>query len=684
MELKSTYIGQCLAQHPYNKVRLLNTGVEVSGKNHQYLIPFNQLIDIRCKRGIFWGELEFELQNNQVVRLHGTEWKKTQHFFHNLIDIWKKWNQEMSLICANILSTQVKEIKKYLTQDSWLSKKQLTQLQKKINNKLNVLPIPLIRLNEFVNCQQNFAICQYWLNLSCQSLWDINQYWVAQLIKQYSEFFQRFTITPLNRSQVNCVVNSEENILVLGGPGSGKTSVLIAKIGWLLLKKQAIPEQILLLAFDNKTAKKMDWLVHNHVGARGFHTKTFNNLVLDIIQTSKNKHFSISELEVNQKKRYKLLINEWRNQCYKKKSQADGWRDYLTRELGWNIASGEFWFDNQLASRIVIRLDNWINLLRKYGGSQKIISKSVVLADRNKLQMELQLVAPMMKRWKSTIQSEGAIDSLRLTQQAINLLQKGKFISQWKHILIDEFQDLSPLEMQLLQLLRIQNRQAYIFSVGDDEQAMCRFQESKLNSIATFTHYFGSGVCCTLDTTYRLNAYTAKIANKFIHIYDKQQMMPLKSFVENNKKSILLLPKDQLENLLHKMSGYVSEEETILVLSRYFYLKSEIIKTANIRWPKLNIKFMTIQSAKGHQSDYVIILGLQHGIDGFPICEPESEIEKVLLQQHARLYSDQEKRLLYIALTRAKKQVYLLYDKVNPSVFVKQLKKIGVLQKQSL
>jgi len=62
MELKSTHVSQRFVQHPYKRVRLLNAGVEVSGEKHQYLIPFNQLVDIRCKRGIVWGELEFEYQ----------------------------------------------------------------------------------------------------------------------------------------------------------------------------------------------------------------------------------------------------------------------------------------------------------------------------------------------------------------------------------------------------------------------------------------------------------------------------------------------------------------------------------------------------------------------------------------------------------------------------------------------
>lgn len=74
MELKATSLGKHLAQHPYNRVTLLNAGVNVAGDKHEYLIPFNQLIAVNCKRGLVWGELEFVLPDNNVVRLHGTEW----------------------------------------------------------------------------------------------------------------------------------------------------------------------------------------------------------------------------------------------------------------------------------------------------------------------------------------------------------------------------------------------------------------------------------------------------------------------------------------------------------------------------------------------------------------------------------------------------------------------------------
>ncbi|MFX7044643.1 hypothetical protein ABTI28_19995, partial [Acinetobacter baumannii] len=82
--------------HPYDRVQLLNAGVKVSGDSHEYLIPFNQLLSIHCKRGLVWGELEFTLPGEKVVRLHGTEWSETQRFYHHLNTLWQQWSAEMS------------------------------------------------------------------------------------------------------------------------------------------------------------------------------------------------------------------------------------------------------------------------------------------------------------------------------------------------------------------------------------------------------------------------------------------------------------------------------------------------------------------------------------------------------------------------------------------------------------
>lgn len=148
--------------------------------------------------------------------------------------------------------------------------------------------------------------------------------------------------------------------------------------------------------------------------------------------------------------------------------------------------------------------------------------------------------------------------------------------------------------------------------------------------------------------------------------------------MKGNKKSVVLLSDDQLENLLNKMSGYVEENETILLLARYHYLKPELLKKAKTRWPKLDLQFMTFHASKGQQADYVIILGLQEGKDAFPAPARESIIELALLPSVEDYPNAEERRLMYVALTRAKKQVWLLFNKQQPSCFVSELKSQGV------
>ncbi|SUG69578.1 helicase IV [Salmonella enterica subsp. enterica] len=80
--------------------------MKVSGDRHEYLIPFNQLLAIHCKRGLVWGELEFVLPEDKVVRLHGTEWSETQQFHRYLDAHWRRWSQEMSDVAAQALQEQ--------------------------------------------------------------------------------------------------------------------------------------------------------------------------------------------------------------------------------------------------------------------------------------------------------------------------------------------------------------------------------------------------------------------------------------------------------------------------------------------------------------------------------------------------------------------------------------------------
>lgn len=138
------------------------------------------------------------------------------------------------------------------------------------------------------------------------------------------------------------------------------------------------------------------------------------------------------------------------------------------------------------------------------------------------------------------------------------------------------------------------------------------------------------------------------------------------------------MPSEQLESLLDKLSGFVKDDERILILARYHHLRPEILQKATTRWPKLTLDFMTIHASKGQQADYVIIAGLHEGNDGFPAVVRESILEDVLLPPPEDFPDAEERRLLYVAMTRAKHQVWLLQDTANPSIFVNQLSELGV------
>ncbi|OTA14947.1 ATP-dependent DNA helicase UvrD [Xenorhabdus vietnamensis] len=678
MELKSTQIGQRLAQHPYNRVRLLNAGIEVSGDKHQYLIPFNQLIGIQCKRGIVWGELEFELPEGKVVRLHGTEWQQTQRFYHYLSKEWQKWSLDMSDVSADVLAAQVNEIVKIKQQNRWLRTADLASVQQQIQETLQALPLPLQRIAQFENCCDDYKICLDWLDNGEKTTQMLNRQWMDHMLVQYGQFFQTVEASPLNRSQCQAVINGEQNVLVLAGAGSGKTSVLVARAGWLLLRQQALPEQILLLAFGRQATDEMNERIQARLGTKEIKAKTFHALALQIIQQGSNKSPKISELETDAQKRRNFLIQEWQKQCREKKAQAKGWREWLNEELEWQLPDGEYWHDKSLMTRLSVRLERWLELMRMHGGSQKEMIEQAPAGYIDVFQKRLRLMAPLLKAWKSALKSEGTVDFYGLIHQAVNILQKGRFISPWKHILVDEFQDISPLRAKLLTALKSQNKQSHLFAVGDDWQAIYRFSGVESTLTTTFATYFGKGAECVLDTTYRFNDRIGEIANRFVQQNPHQLTKSLNSLLKGNKKSVVILPEEQLEALLNKMSGYVTKQETILLLARYHHFKPELLKKASTRWPNLKIEFMTIHASKGQQADYVIILGLQQGKDGFPAPERESVIEQVLLPQPEDFPDAEERRLLYVALTRAKKQVWLMQALKNSSIFIHHLVQLGV------
>lgn len=678
MELKATSLGKRLAQHPYDRAVILNAGIKVAGDRHEYLIPFNQLLAIECKRGLVWGEMEFQLADNKVVRLHGTEWSETLHFYHLLNERWNRWSAEMSEVAAGVLSEQLALISGRIEPTKWLTRKQLQGVQQQLQQAFAALPIPTSRLPEFDNCRELWRQCQSWLTDVEKRRTQHNQTYTETMVTQYAAFFEQVETSPLNPAQARAVVNGEHSLLVLAGAGSGKTSVLVARAGWLLARGEASADQILLLAFGRKAAQEMDERIQQRLHTEEITARTFHALALYIISQGSKKVPALSELENDTSARLSLLTDTWCQQCSEKKAQAKGWRQWLEEEMEWEVPEGNFWEDAKLQRRIAPRLDRWIGLMRMHGGAQAEMIAGAPDEVRDLFSKRIKLMGPILKAWKAELKSENAVDFSGLIHQAINVLEKGRFISPWKHILVDEFQDISPQRAALLAALRKQNSQTTLFAVGDDWQAIYRFSGAQLSLTTAFHDYFGEGDLCALDTTYRFNSRIGEVANRFIQQNPWQLAKPLNSLKTGEKNAVTLMVQDQLDALLDKLSGYATPEDRILVLARYHHGKPAVLEKAATRWPKLQLDFTTIHASKGQQADYVIVVGLKEGADGFPAPARESIMEQALLPQAEEFPDAEERRLLYVALTRARHRVWLLFDKDEPSRFVDTLKSLDV------
>lgn len=117
---------------------------------------------------------------------------------------------------------------------------------------------------------------------------------------------------------------------MLAGAGSGKTSVLVARAGWLLARGEAAAEQILLLAFGRKAAEEMDERIRQRLHTEDITARTFHSLALYIIQQGSKKVPTVSKLENDTQAVHELFIKEWRKQCSEKKRRQKaggyGWK----------------------------------------------------------------------------------------------------------------------------------------------------------------------------------------------------------------------------------------------------------------------------------------------------------------------------------------------------------------------
>lgn len=323
--------------------------------------------------------------------------------------------------------------------------------------------------------------------------------------------------------------------------------------------------------------------------------------------------------------------------------------------------------------------------LRHFKSSGASINRCRDKEDAARSHAFLKIFEPLFEAYQQRLGDR--IDFEDMIIRAAEHVQAGRYKSPYRHLLVDEFQDISEGRARLLKALKAQHADARIFAVGDDWQSIYRFTGSDIHLMRSFGEEFGG----TLGDTQAIHS-TIDLGRTFRSV-DKIAL-PARSFVLRNPSQIekTVIPAGTAEAQAIKVAYYVrgldraalesalaqiaqdsAGKTSVLLLGRYHHLRPENLKELASSSPNLSIRFMTVHASKGLEADHVVILRAASDRMGFPSEIVDDPLLDLVLPEPEKFDHAEERRLFYVALTRARKSVTILADREKPSVFVREL-----------
>ena len=331
-------------------------------------------------------------------------------------------------------------------------------------------------------------------------------------------------LNDLNDIQRQAVTTLDGPVMVIAGPGSGKTRVLTFRIAHLINVGVA-PWQILALTFTNKAAKEMKERIENEVGQSAYKVwaGTFHSLFARILRVEAHRIGYPNDFTIYDTDDSKSVIKE------------------IIKSLSLNPKEYNV---GAVRSRISSAKSNLITP-KQYG-----VNEELLMADQmNRRPMTHKIY----EKYTAKCLRAGAMDFDDLLLQTFKLLYtnpdniREKYQSQFKYLMVDEFQDTNFLQYEILKLFTIYNGSNHnICIVGDDAQSIYSFRGATIENILQFEQDFPDVKTFKLEQNYRSTNYIVQAANEIIN-YNTRQIQK-KIWTERDGGHKIKLTKAMTEN----------------------------------------------------------------------------------------------------------------------------------------
>jgi len=517
-----------------------------------------------------------------------------------------------------------------------------------------------------------------------------------QLLEKFNKEYQQ-----LNEQQKKAVDTIEGPVMVIAGPGTGKTQILAARIGKILLETDALPQNILCLTYTDAGSLAMRRRLLQFIGPDAYKVNiyTFHAFCNDIIQENlslfeKTALNPISDLEKIQL--YKTLIDNLPKENILKRYRGDVYYEINNLQHLFSAMKREGWTPEFITSRIDVYLERIKDEENyKYKNSRKgVYNKGDYKpAYEEEITRMEKLCAAVneFNNFQTLMKQRNLYDFDDMINWVINVFKENKNVlanyqEKYQYILVDEYQDTSGTQNQIVSLLISFWESPNVFVVGDDDQSIFRFQGANIENMETFANSYADLLKVVLTNNYRSTQQILDVSKSLIdknkeRLIEKLEGLP-KNLISANERVKYLkhqpviveynTVKDEMADITNKVEKLIEsgvDPGRIAVIYKENMYGEQLIKYFRLKnipvYSKRNINILQDPFAKKilqilkylaaeHDISYggdELLFEIMH-FDFYTI--PPIEIAKLSVEVNSKKYSGQS--------TSIRK---LLYDKAN-------------------
>ena len=308
--------------------------------------------------------------------------------------------------------------------------------------------------------------------------------------------------TLANKAQQSAIETTEGPVLIIAGPGSGKTFALVERIVHLIQNHGAAPESLFVVTFTDKAARELTTRISNRLNSLGIkfnlnemYVGTFHSICLRLL----DEHREFTRLKRN------YTVMDQFDQQYFLYQRLNDYRAIADSELVMGKEASR-WSQSQ-------ELVKWLNKVTEEALDPKVLEAAI--------DPEVRTLAACYNLYLRQLDEANALDFSTIQLEALHLLEKNTGIlsavrAQLTYLMVDEYQDTNTIQERILRCLL--NEKQNLCVVGDDDQGLYRFRGATIRNILEFPMQFDHGSCkqVKLTTNYRSHPDIIEFYNRWM------------------------------------------------------------------------------------------------------------------------------------------------------------------------